>query len=1328
MSIEIIDNFKYRGKYPNFERDSVESLSALLQSDPNHYDEGHIVYCKEDGKHYVFKQDHWSDETGHFDILTAESSGGSESLGGGDIWKSESAPEDTGKLWLDTATNDSGIPVEELLSMQNAINALQHQVNILMTMKTSGVIAGTLSNSTRQTIMNSAEPVMPEVLEGEVDEGQLNGDDSMTELEPDYEESQEPTVTHIAVKTGTLAQIQNHMRDYVNGELLWCSDKKKLYIYQNGVIIAIGGGGSISGGDTGNEDDNNNTDMDKTEIMGIVAEQLQSVESIGFVPVGSEEAKYTVKVNEEGKLVCYNNSMDNHAPIPTQNLYFSDSTNMVGIVVNSFYLGGLTNDEHSYQPCSHNFVELSNVWVDGNGKQKDINLNGFYLMYMDNGNWEKLKLWGTIPAGGTFLIRGAQCSVMDSNTTLLKVRDYDMQWMVDVADGTDDEGNFLYRKEPIKFSQDTAAFYVAWCDENGKFYNLNDPTPVDVPSTTINPIDVKNNNCAKGYVDLTSYNHRIMGPDGTFTLPVGRSASEVIFRRWYPLDMVTQSNPDKGVKAHSTKKFLTATYLDASNSDDNLKIEEYTPRCSWEHKSIATTRSIFESDKPTVITNTFGIQATDNGKGASRGFCWTSVGYYDEFLCIRKKGDEEWMQFESIRGDVDYTYEQSGGIRYSEILSIYPQYYTRMRWETSYGQAVTTHKVLLCGIPAGEYEYKVTRKGDSSYAANLNETPRKFYVHADADVKNFTFVQTTDQQGATWEEYEVWNLSARVMKKEIDDPDGTIPSDYRFIVNTGDICYNGSRSNEWIDYFRGYEPLNDREEMLTLGNNDLAPISMLDLGNGKESPWKINPNVYDYFYATEMDPKNPPVFKELSVDGSEMVTFRIPSLYSFNFGEYHFVFLLSEMRTISNTTNVSEDGTTSEKVMKQTTVNKIFGIKDELRTNPDGTNNLGASKIYDIEEEWMIKDMMIWKGIDIPEDFDRNAARYTEGLSNKCGKCVIMVHEMPFNIISDASYSNYMGNTNAPRETAKAYLNRYHNYEYQRLWKLWGIKIVLGGHKHTCALTLPVYDAPLTYNPITKHIANRGPEGYTLYSDDILNDIKKTTDVAGSEVWDTRGMFNNKASFQPFIQVTPEEFIELWNGKSYDKYCNEVYNNSSKVVEFTYLNSSSLEAEKVSAKLNQGEFINDGVVEYPTVRIEIVDEFNSPSYIMCQATGVKNKSNSDLAAAKVVIPWERFYVKGDDIKEQCYPFYAVYNVSTGEDGEPSYNVKMYQIDGMYQPDGGSNNGSPTGYWNLANIYNKGKTVEENRAYYATGLNGENPACSSKLYNIIGNSLDGTTIK
>jgi len=69
------------------------------------------------------------------------------------------------------------------------------------------------------------------------------------------------------------------------------------------------------------------------------------------------------------------------------------------------------------------------VWVDKRtAKPKDINLNGFYLLYLGKGEakWQVLPLWGKIPGGGTFLIRGAQCSVMDANTTKIKVKTYDM--------------------------------------------------------------------------------------------------------------------------------------------------------------------------------------------------------------------------------------------------------------------------------------------------------------------------------------------------------------------------------------------------------------------------------------------------------------------------------------------------------------------------------------------------------------------------------------------------------------------------------------------------------------------------------------------------------------------------------------------------------------------------------------------------------------------------------------------------------------------------------------------------------------------------------------
>ena len=55
MSINLIDNFKYKSTRPNFDRDSINTKEEMLNMDPSWYDDGHIVYCKEDEKHYVFR-------------------------------------------------------------------------------------------------------------------------------------------------------------------------------------------------------------------------------------------------------------------------------------------------------------------------------------------------------------------------------------------------------------------------------------------------------------------------------------------------------------------------------------------------------------------------------------------------------------------------------------------------------------------------------------------------------------------------------------------------------------------------------------------------------------------------------------------------------------------------------------------------------------------------------------------------------------------------------------------------------------------------------------------------------------------------------------------------------------------------------------------------------------------------------------------------------------------------------------------------------------------------------------------------------------------------
>ena len=1216
--------------------------------------QGSVVYVKEDDAIY------YKNDSNGWTCLTGQGSG---------IVVSAKEPEDVNALWVDTTDNQYDTNTALVYSIQKAVYELQKQVKVLMNIRSFGAVSGSITDGTRTELANTTNPLMPgyinELVKEEVlTKEQLEDIKNSAEVEPKYATAKEPTVNHISIKMGTWEQMDTGKKNFIPGELIWCTDRTKLYIFtEKGKLIPIGSGSSIGGGSS--EDNNETTDMDQDTVNSLIDSKLKKVDSIGFVPVGSEEAKYTVKVNAEGKLQVYDNSLDNRQPELQSNYYYDGAVAKVGIVINSFYLGGSGSNAgdplrgpHDYQPCSHNFVELGNPYAtEDTGSGEDINLNGFYLLYMgSNKVWKKLKLWGKIPAGGTFLIRGAQCSVMDVNTTALKVKTYDMEWKEENGD-------------LIKFDQSSAVFYLCWAPDDEHFYNI-DGTQSEIPSSTTSPVDVAASNCAKGFIDLASFNNSAICEKATYILPAGRSASEVVFRRWYMLDPTTQSNPREGVGSFNNNKFLASSYISGANIGG--RVEDFTPRASFEGKSIATSRTLFSTDHPSTLTCTFGIQATAGTNGATRCFCWNSVDYHDEFIWYRKKGTAGWTKVESIKPGAVYsaaTTPNTSPILYGEHKSLYD----RVRWESAYGQSLTTHRVIISGLQPGEYEYKVVRSKTDDSEGVYQSKVRKFTVISDAQAGTFNFLQVTDQQGASWEEYEVWNLSAKFIKKE--ETAGRFGK-FNFVINTGDICYNGSRSNEWIDYFDGYEPFDDREEMLTIGNNDLAPISMRDLGNGKESPWKINTYVIDYFYTFEIDHRNPQVFTGPSAkDEGQQVSFKMPSLYSFNYGKFHFISLLSETRTISN--KVTYDSTGKEKAKKfdKSTVNAIYGIKDELR---EGGKNKNASKIYDIEEEWIIKDLLTWKGVAIPSNFDFRQERFNPALVGKCNKCIVFTHEMPFNITSNSAYKNYDNNIAAPRETAKAYLNRYHNYEYQRVFKLWGIPLVMGGHKHTCAITAPVYDAPLTYNPLTKKI-----DGSTSSVDDILTDDPKT------------GMFSTVASFKPFMQLTVEGFNSRWSELS--NWCDEVYNNSSTAL--------TIDGSSVAAKsFVRGRAINNKA----RCRIEVVDNINAPSYVMCQATGFKNKSNSDLAGD--YIPWERFYVKASNLKEQSYPFYTVYEVTDGE--IKSY---MYQIRGMY--DAGSEKGSPAGYWDLAKIYTHGDTVKENRDYFV------NSALSSNLYN-----TGGTIIK
>ena len=73
MALLIGDNFSYNGKKPNFERDSFETRAALKAFAEANIDNGHIAYCVETNKHYIFNDSNSDDTTtGKWRVLESE--------------------------------------------------------------------------------------------------------------------------------------------------------------------------------------------------------------------------------------------------------------------------------------------------------------------------------------------------------------------------------------------------------------------------------------------------------------------------------------------------------------------------------------------------------------------------------------------------------------------------------------------------------------------------------------------------------------------------------------------------------------------------------------------------------------------------------------------------------------------------------------------------------------------------------------------------------------------------------------------------------------------------------------------------------------------------------------------------------------------------------------------------------------------------------------------------------------------------------------------------------------------------------------------------------
>lgn len=874
---------------------------------------------------------------------------------------------DTIEDTLDTLKGYSDqVTPETINAVYKCIRDLNNQFKRLSYLLDYGVICGDSEFGARLSTVTT----------GNVAQNPITEDTEETEvLKPD---TFPPTVPAIAVKLDTAENFSQNYQNLIDGEPIFTTDTHKFFIYYGGNFY--GGGGSGSGG------------ISVDELMQLYLDHL------GFI--GKDNKRYRLEVYYDGTLKLYENE---ETELVKDTLATGDVWVNGRLNINSIFCGG-DGDAHSFQSCSHNFVELAN------SSERDVNLQNLYLLYTPDTDtpWEVLPLKGVIKAKSSFLIRGAQCSIK-TNTTVINVDTYDQLW-------------YGKNGELIKFGQKSPTFYLAY-GVKGQFYGINN-TLISSDELTRVPYQ---KSILRGYIDSVGFGNGAGEGGSPLQLATGDSFSDALFVRYYTFDPVSQAN--KAYASHKTNSLWT--YVNLKKSSDETLVNpryyydldrkfRYTPKNSVNSNNIFSTRTKFNVDKPNVINLTFGKQATETSAGndAVRCINWISVGFYDEYveygrsesnlnLIVRSmdtptEGFIKSLSESDLRlllSSMGAEYDTSVSMEINQTRAYYLTIiYGRQRWITTSDTAVTTHKVILPNLTSGTYYYRVRRLNDPEYKSEI----RKFKVRKDSEVGSFEFIQTSDQQGFNWLEYQAWRKACKAIK----DNNPNI----QFTINTGDITQNGNRENEWMDYNQGRDEfLSEFEEMFTIGNNDLCGIVEYELGDGTAGTYKINHNNIFHYYCFQVDEKNIPMFL---ASGKYHC---IPSLYSFNYGSYHFVSLNSEIAT------------NTYKVYQSTSSNFMEDRYSEMA-------------------KWFKVDLQLWKG--------------TSEDPTDCGKCLVYMHEMPYTIITHATAVGTTGRSGSKLNTTKTDGMIFY---WSRIFKEYGIRLAFGGHKHTYSMTRPVYDAPDGY-------------------------------------------------------------------------------------------------------------------------------------------------------------------------------------------------------------------------------------------------------------------------
>ena len=885
---------------------------------------------------------------------------------------------------------------------------------------------------------NGETPIIPDV-------SYIPGEDSIITDTPNYDITNisKYFVRAIRIKRGTYSQLMDVSTYILDGELIWCKYDKNYPAQSNKLFIKT------------------------TDTRG-----LPYFYCINTVTDENSEGDYLTELKDIEKIdwktdngSTYRTVVDNDGNMHMQSL--SDNTEIIvdsgkkrsKFYINSFYFGGLDSSKLSFRPCSHNFIELSNL------TGKDINLEDakLSLQYTDRTKynaatgkvtWEILPLKGTIKSGETFLIRGAQCGPLNCNTTRIEIDSYDMEWydstgklisfdtacpsIVLYKGNVDSNGNYATCTAEVDDIWEAKYLYSGTASRSGVYDCIGVTGKVNGVLNAVDPLYFENTSVKPTYESI-------------------KNTYDVLFVKYFTMDNCAQ-----GTIAEGSRNNTKDIYMINLNQDFEYKLEEFYPgKASYKHKNIFYNKSDI-GNTPEMIACSFGKQASDNGNGATRCFNWVSRGYYNEYLELTYP-DGSKKYYESFKNSnqeniytgqekEDFTCEVNEHERFH-----YKGIYDRYRTFTTSGTPITVHKLIIDGIPAGSYKYRIGKKGFWS-------DEYSFIIRTDEELieNGFTFIHHSDQQGFNKNEYIAWKHAADFIDLKYGDK-------IDFTVNTGDMTQNGNRISEWLDYYDAGKTLFKHTcQMNTVGNNDLSPQDNTVLGTGSDDS-KINPKNFDLFYC-----------HDLTVAEQDLLTFELadhsfnllPACYSVNYGNLHLVCINSEVTWL--------------------TIERLFNNHDL------------ATKV----EEWLDKD---FKAVT-----DYNSAVVFEDKKWIITYC----HEMPFTILTQEVLTSTKreDRSEVRGKSAGCHWNYIpslyqdgtkHYYWLSRLLEKYHVPLMLGGHKHTYSTSARIKeniksesDYSNTYKPIIQ-----------LIRDDLKAVYGDLDDNALKLAWYTTGQKMNTVDY-----------------------------------------------------------------------------------------------------------------------------------------------------------------------------------------------------------------------